>query len=120
MKSFTNNDVLVAAQKLIETNGSTTTLDVKNELRDQGFWAIQDDVAREMDVLENAGLLVHDDGAASAGWYRTYTNPDPSVVSVATLDLSNPDPVSAKTQADKNPTRTMPDTLLDKLKSMLK
>ncbi len=43
--NFTLNDLAEAAMYLIETHGTTTSLDVKNELRKRGFTAFQEDVA---------------------------------------------------------------------------
>lgn len=47
-------DVESTARKLIEKNGETTTLDVKNNLRDQGFFAVQSDISRFMDQVANS------------------------------------------------------------------
>ena len=44
-----------AAHLLMRTHGATTTLEVKNMLRNQGFWALQ----REISVLM-AGLAQHE------------------------------------------------------------
>ncbi|MCK9576368.1 MAG: hypothetical protein M0R51_10645, partial [Clostridia bacterium] len=44
-KTLTKADVFDVASDLIETNGSTTTLDIKNELRVRGFFAKQADVS---------------------------------------------------------------------------
>lgn len=42
--TLTLQDVTDVSNELIDENGSTTTLDVKRELRIRGFWATQDDV----------------------------------------------------------------------------
>lgn len=36
------------------TTGTTTTLDVKRELRDRGYWAVQSDVSFLMDQIASA------------------------------------------------------------------
>jgi predicted DNA-binding WGR domain protein len=51
MKTLTKEDVLDTAETLMNDNGSTTTLDVKNKLRNLGFQAMQADVSRWMDEL---------------------------------------------------------------------
>jgi hypothetical protein len=48
MKSLTKSDVYDVALDLIEENGSTTTLDVKTELRARNFSARQADVSEHM------------------------------------------------------------------------
>ena len=53
MKNLAKQDVKDAAVKLMQSNGSTTTLDVKNELRSQGFWATQNQVSDFMNDLHN-------------------------------------------------------------------
>lgn len=47
-KNLTKADVFDVASDLIEQNGSTTTLDIKNELRNRGFFAKQADVSELM------------------------------------------------------------------------
>lgn len=49
--NFTLNDLAEAAMDLIKTNGNTTSLDVKNELRKRGFTAYQEDVAINLHEL---------------------------------------------------------------------
>jgi len=51
MKNLTKNAVKEAAEHLIEAFGTTTTLDVKNRLRQQGFQALQAEVSNLMDTL---------------------------------------------------------------------
>lgn len=70
MNQITLNDVIVVAADLIVKNGSTTTLDVKNELRTRGFKAFQIEVSKFMDaacVSEN--WEINDNGI-----YRTYAD----------------------------------------------
>jgi len=65
MKTFTITDVELVASDLIATNGSTTTLDVKNELRNQGFFAEQAEVS--------AALAQLDFSFTHNGSFRIYT-----------------------------------------------
>ena len=51
MKTLTQEAVKEAAEDLIEAFGTTTTLDVKNKLRQQGYQAMQADVSRLMDTV---------------------------------------------------------------------
>ncbi|MDW7692727.1 hypothetical protein R9C00_11665 [Flammeovirgaceae bacterium SG7u.111] len=51
MKTLTKDIVLNIAEGLMEINGNTTTLEVKNELRFQGYFAIQKDISFAMDAL---------------------------------------------------------------------
>lgn len=68
MKSLTLLDVSTVAVELITKNGSTTTLDVKQELRNQGFYATQEKVSAIMDELNSYGTL----GFTTNGSWRTY------------------------------------------------
>lgn len=60
-KQLTVNDVEGVADELLAANGQTTTLDIKNRLRDEGFWAVQYDVANSMYLLWEA-----------RGWHWTF------------------------------------------------
>ena len=51
MKNLTKDAVKEAAEHLIEAFGTTTTLDVKNRLRQVGFQAFQAEVSDFMDIL---------------------------------------------------------------------
>jgi hypothetical protein len=73
-KLLQDGDVLRVATVLIKQTDSTTTLDVKNALRDEDFWATQDVVSVVMDDLAEQGELVHDFGAP----FRIYTLPEPA------------------------------------------
>lgn len=46
--SLTDRAVRAAAVLDAERTGTTTTLDVKRELRDRGYWATQSDVSRRL------------------------------------------------------------------------
>ena len=66
-------EVFEAAESLMAIHGATTTLEVKNRLRNQGFWALQADVSDLMwEIAQEAGWQVF-----SNGRFRVYA-PDPS------------------------------------------
>lgn len=58
MKSLKQKDVRKVALDLMHQNGITTTLEVKNALRNAGFFALQDDISCLMDRL-----------ASKKGWF---------------------------------------------------
>ena len=105
MKTINQNDVKEAAEALMTLNGNTTTLDVKNELRAQGFWARQHTEGNEMGVSEIMTEL-----ADSESWDVNQDNSNgnvfnryslqvvqaqaPSTMSTVVMDLS--DPILAK------------------------
>ncbi|EAY30587.1 WGR domain-containing protein [Microscilla marina] len=68
MKTLTKDAVKEAAEDLIEAFGTTTTLDVKNKLRQQGFQALQAEVSTLMDEVtaEESWQFNHN------GRYRVY------------------------------------------------
>lgn len=74
MKRLTNDDVKDAAQELISQNGQTTTLEVKQKLRNSGFFALQDEVSSAMATL---GFNYTENGI-----FRTYTDQPVAHVSV--------------------------------------
>lgn len=78
-KTLTKADVFDVASDLIEANGSTTTLDIKKECRDRGFFALQADVSDLMQQVcneENWNFSYN-------GVHRVYTNkPAPAQTSV--------------------------------------
>lgn len=62
--TLSKQDVKDIAEDLMNTNGSTTTLEVKMELRSRGFWATQADVRDFMDeISEEADYDVQQNGA---------------------------------------------------------
>lgn len=82
MKSLTRDAVGIMARAMIMLNGATTTLEVKNKLRDAGYWATQAQVREFMlDITSNDGDLVYDD---SNGVYRVYRFADASTPDDAT------------------------------------
>lgn len=71
MKSLTKIAVLCVAADLINKNGSTTTLEVKEKLQ-KTYWAKQIEVSAFMDELakvDNEFAIVNDNGT-----YRTYAS----------------------------------------------
>ena len=48
MKTLDENVVIEAALRLIDKNGSTTTLEIKEDLRSQGYFATQNNVSALM------------------------------------------------------------------------
>jgi len=68
MKDLNDQAVIDVAKDLIAKNGSTTTLDIKNELRDQGYFATQNQVSAMMfNNFQSAGLEF-----SVAGGHREY------------------------------------------------
>jgi len=94
--TITKNDVLHAACNLITKNGSTSTLEVKNELRNLGFFALQMEVSKAMDELAtNDQEFVFSDN----GLYRIYTpNVSVSTPASTTNALIIPSNVSTTAQ----------------------
>jgi hypothetical protein len=68
MKQLTVNIVETIASDLLHQNGSTTTLDIKNVAREDGYWATQDVVAQSMYAV----WQLHDWHWTFNGTYRTY------------------------------------------------
>ena len=68
-KNLNKNSILYATLHLIDANGETTTMEVKNRLRAEGFFAKQKEVSETMnDFVEGMGLSYSDNGQ-----YRTYS-----------------------------------------------
>ena len=80
MKNLAKEDVKDAAVKLMQSNGSTTTLDVKNELRTLGFWATQGIVSDLMNEVSDDEGWTFDNTSG----YRVYR-----VKAVATTDSND-------------------------------
>lgn len=68
-KHPTYQDVRDQALKLINEKGSTTTLEIKNSLRDKGFTVFQSDVSSWMEEIASKETLAY----TFNGQYRTYT-----------------------------------------------
>lgn len=70
-KNLTSSDVEKTVRELIRMNGSTTTLEVKNALRRDGFYATQTAVSTCMaDMAANNEINYNDNGS-----HRIYTMP---------------------------------------------
>lgn len=65
---ITEAKILKCALQLIDDNDQTTTLDVKNELRGNNYWATQQQVSESLEALENMGIL----DASPAGDHQIY------------------------------------------------
>lgn len=74
MKNLTRTDVFFTAFELIKLNGQTTSLEVKNELRTQDFYAIQKDVSKFLYELGETNELQF----TTNGLYRIYILSKPS------------------------------------------
>ncbi len=77
--------VYETAESLMATYGTTTTLEVKNRLRNQGFWAVQADVSALMwEIAQEAGWQVYSNGRfrvyAPAPGYRAFCQPQDTPV----------------------------------------
>ena len=70
MKTLTKLDVLAIAAVLITSNGEVTTLEIKNEARNQGFWAKQLEVSKFVAelIFEDQLAVVNDNNI-----YRIYS-----------------------------------------------
>lgn len=71
MKDLTRGAVASAMSLLMEANGSTTTLEVKMQLRELGFKASQSEVSEIMADIQRENN--HDITFTANGTYRTYT-----------------------------------------------
>lgn len=93
MKTISLNDVIVVAADLMVKNGQTTTLEVKNELRNNGFKAFQVEVSQLMDTAKSSeNWDVNDNGI-----HRTY--------SVVLTKASTPATTTAPVVKAAKPTR---------------
>lgn len=66
--NITVDDVRTVALQLMEENGTTSNLEIKEELRRQGFWAEQHEVSTMMDEVQNDPEIEW----AFNGTYREY------------------------------------------------
>lgn len=83
------------AEALMNKNGSTTTLDVKNALRADGYFAEQAVVSGHMSTLNSEEGWDY----TSNGSYNTYSIPDP-IAAVTTSSSSNSSKSSATSKVD--------------------
>ena len=61
LQKITTNIVSDIAVLLINTNSETTTLDIKNKLRQDGYWATQDEISSIMNqIYKSIGLTYSD------------------------------------------------------------
>jgi len=95
----TKDQVKAAAEKLAEVNGTITTLEVKNELRTQDFFATQAFVSQVMDELcsENSWNFHYN------GTYREYTD----LIPVANITSTTTSPTSIDEVTLKDHDRTV-------------
>ena len=71
LKSFTTDDVVTVAQTMLKNSSTVTTLEIKDELRNQGFKALQSDVSAIMSICAMNGEFEYKDN----GKYREYMLP---------------------------------------------
>lgn len=81
------NAVMRVANALISKSHSTTTLEVKKQLRDEGYYARQGTVSAHMSALASTDKLQWTNGPG----YRVYTASKPSIPSLIAPVGSNPD-----------------------------
>ena len=94
----TKDQVKAAAEKLAEANGTITTLEIKNELRAQDFFATQKFVSDTMDELCNENHYNYHFN----GTYREYTDVIP--VANITAPVTNPTAIDEVTLTDHDGT----------------
>lgn len=81
-KKMTRQAVRMAATTLIMAEGSTTTLDVKNHLRNRGYLAYQSDVStRLFEVAQQENWAINDNGT-----FRVYYFPNLTALPVYGLN----------------------------------
>lgn len=78
-------EVLSTATAQIEANGSTTTLDVKEKLRQDGYWAKQAEVSQLMRKLFEDGKLQSTNDISRP--YQIYTMPQPKTFGAQVLSF---------------------------------
>ena len=98
-KSLTDDAVKDAAIALATRNGKTTTLEIKQELRNLGYFAVQEDVSAIMDneysnigmnfVVSN-GHRVYSFNNSTSSTSNTSTPTNLGGLSVSSLGVSNP------------------------------
>lgn len=89
-KQFTTAALTYAIMFLIEKNGSTSTLEVKDFLRANDYWATQTDVSKAMndiyDELFNEGVVIKQNN----GSFNVWTNPNVPDNTVVSDTITNP------------------------------
>jgi len=76
-KTITEQDVKDTLVKLLDENGHTTALEVKNSLRTDGFWALQNDVSQLLtQVHGEMGVIRTNNGSYFIYEYETLQTSD--------------------------------------------
>ena len=104
-KTLEKADIEAVFDELIDKNGQTTSLEVKEELRSQGFWATQAVVGVELRNIADAKGCDWDFN----GTYRIYYEP-------GTQNMS-PTPAPTATAVSTAPKLPIPDDLRDPIDS---
>jgi len=80
---ISESQIELIALLLIEKNGKTTNLDIKNQFRSTGFYVTQAEVSTAMTNMETAGKF----NSTNNGKFKTFTYPkvtaSPSVINIA-------------------------------------
>lgn len=107
-KKLKESDVLEVTETLCKNNQTTTTLEVKNYLRRQGFFAKQQDISMLMDRLNDNGDVTW--AESGSGW-RIYSLVDPILqtksqdvlgTSISTSPTPIPIPTNDSSNGDSN------------------
>lgn len=72
MKKLTTFAVETVLDLLIHTNGQTSTLEVKNKLRDLGYFAEQNNVRKMVEDIFTSGVAHEDKYVCETASYKTY------------------------------------------------
>lgn len=100
-KTVSSDEIQSAAILLIAKNGSTTSLEVKNFLRSQGFTVYQNEVSQaciELQENNDSKITYHDNGS-----YRTYSKKVEVAVVNNTAGILAPTTNSSVTVSDSVP-----------------
>ena len=82
-RTLKKDDVFSAARTLIEENGQTTTKEVEELLRRNGFDAVQSSISEHMNALAQDSLLVWSDGPG----YKIFSAIISNVESISTAEV---------------------------------
>lgn len=104
-KTLEQDNIEEVFDELLAKNGQATSLEVKEELRNRGFWATQKVVGTSLRTIADAKGCDWDFN----GTYRTYYEP-------GTQNMS-PTPVQATSVAPTAPKLPIPDSLRDPIDS---
>lgn len=98
-KTTEKDDVKRVAEQLIEDNGSTTNLDVKMQLRKEGYYATQGIISNFMsELIDDEGWHVTNNGR-----FRTVGHSDVSAVNVVSSSAGFPGSVLSDDSDDFKP-----------------